>query len=193
MSDPAWIAVRRSPVDLGRVTDDGLVLEADGGSLDSPLPRFIGQRQRHLGMDCRAVLDVTGGTGGLAVRNAENNWFGLEAHCEADGLLVTARAVVAGFDRAWATTLPLGDLELRIVTTPPPADFSAGAVGGDRIRLLARSATDSGAPVLLAELDGRHWCFETAKAFTGRVFGVYAVDGVVTVRSLSYRGAEDAP
>ena len=49
-------------------------------------------------------------------------------------------------------------------------------------------AEDKGEGLLLAELDGRHWAFETAKAFTGRAFGVYAVEGEVLVRSLRYGG-----
>jgi hypothetical protein len=68
---------------------------------------------------------------------------------------------------------------------PPPADFAAGAVGGDRIRLTARVGDDA---VTLAELDGRHWCFETAKAFTGRVVGPFATEGAVRVRRLRYSG-----
>lgn len=70
------------------------------------------------------------------------------------------------------------------MVTPPPSDFSEGAVGGDRIRLLARAAGSAGSDdMVLADLDGRHWTFETAKAFTGRTFGVYAVDREVLVHT----------
>jgi hypothetical protein len=49
----------------------------------------------------------------------------------------------------------------------------------------ARVADDD---VTLAELDGRHWCFETAKVFTGRVVGPFATEGAVRVRRLRYSG-----
>jgi xylan 1,4-beta-xylosidase len=190
LEDPAWIAVRRMPSEFAARTPDGLVLKGDGNGLDSPRPSFLAQRQRHLGVDCRAVLDVSSGTGGLAVRNAEDNWFGIEAKQDGDVVRVTARAAVASFESTWEAVVARGDVELAILTTPPSRDFSAGAVGGDRIRLLVRAlgAEDNGEGLLLAELDGRHWAFETAKAFTGRAFGAYAVEGEVLVRSLRYSG-----
>jgi beta-xylosidase len=192
LEDPAWIAVRRMPSEFAARTPDGLVLKGEGNSLDSPRPSFLAQRQRHLGIDCRAVLDVSSGMGGLAVRNAEDNWFGIEAKQDGDSVRVTAHAVVASFARTWEAVVSGGDIELVILTTPPSRDFSAGAVGGDRIRLLARAAgaDDKGEAVLLAELDGRHWAFETAKAFTGRAFGVYALEGELLVRRLHYRGRD---
>ena len=70
------------------------------------------------------------------MRNAEDNWFGIEARQDGDVVRVTARAVVASFERTWEAVVPPGDVELAILTTPPSRDFSAGAVGGDRIRLL---------------------------------------------------------
>ncbi|MHC6591292.1 glycoside hydrolase family 43 protein [Arthrobacter sp. C152] len=188
----AWIGVRRMPAEIAAPTPAGLVLKGDGSTLGSPRATFLGQRQRHLGMECRAVLDVSSGAGGLGVRNAEDNWFGVEAAQVGDTIRVAAHAVVAGFDRTWEAQLPCGHVELAIVTTPPPRDFSAGAVGGDRIRLLAKAAGQDadGGDVLLAELDGRHWAFETAQAFTGRAFGVFAVDGEVLIRQLTYRGTD---
>jgi xylan 1,4-beta-xylosidase len=195
LDHPHWIGVRRTPADFSTPTAGGLAIRGDGNSLEAPRPAFVAQRQRHLGIDLRAVLDVSSGTGGIAVRNAEDNWFGIEATLNGGDVTITARAVVAGFDRTWEATLPRGDVELAIVTELPPRDFKAGAVGGDRIRLVARAApgdpseghTDE---VLLTELDGRHWAFETAKAFTGRAFGVFAVDGEVLVRRLEYYGKD---
>jgi hypothetical protein len=150
-----------------------------------------------LGIQFRAVLDVSSGTGGIAVRNAEDNWFGIEATRNGGGgVTITARAVVAGFDRTWEATLPHGDVELAILTEPPSRDFRAGAVGGDRLRLVARAAAPDALSeghtdeVLLTELDGRHWAFETAKAFTGRVFGAFAVEGEIVLRRLEYCGKD---
>lgn len=192
LEDPQWIGVRRVPAEFSAPTSKGLLLTGEGSTMGSARPCFLAQRQRHLGMEFRAVLDVAAGAGGIAVRNAEDNWFGIEAAQDVGSVRITARAVVAGFDRTWETTVPSGDVELAIVASPPPSDFSAGAVGGDRIRLLVRSSGPGRNPddELLTELDGRHWAFETAKGFTGRAFGVFAVDGEVLVRRLSYRGKD---
>jgi len=190
LADPAWVGVRRMPADFVAPTSKGLLLRGEGNTMASPRPCFLAQRQRHLDAEIRAVLDVSSGSGGIAVRNAEDNWFGIEAVQGADGVRITACAVIAGLERTWQTTVPSGDVELAILASPPPSDFSAGAVGGDRIRLHVRSLSpgSGGDDVPLAELDGRHWAFETAKAFTGRAFGVFAVTGEVLVRSLSYHG-----
>ncbi|MFD5518707.1 glycoside hydrolase family 43 protein [Streptomyces sp. NPDC127066] len=187
LTDPVWIAVRQLPATVATPTPDGLLIRRTSGQtgLDGPRPAFVGRRQRHLGALVSAVLDVREGRGGLAFRNAEDNLVALEARATGAGVEVEARVVVAGFDRTWHATLPRGDVELTIATAPPPADFAAGAVGGDRIRLTARVGDDD---VTLAELDGRHWCFETAKAFTGRVVGPFATEGAVRVRRLRYSG-----
>ncbi|UUT36165.1 glycoside hydrolase family 43 protein [Microbacterium elymi] len=187
VADPEWVAVRRAPSQLVTASMQGLVFEGDDRTMNAPDPCFVGQRQRHLEVDIRAVLDVRAGTGGLAVRNAEDNWFGIEARGVDNHVVVTGRAVIAGLDHNWEAMLPAGDVQLRISMTPPPGDFSVGAVGGDIIRLFACS---HGEPILLAELDGRHWSFETAKAFTGRVFGIFAASGRIVLRTLDYFGRD---
>lgn len=190
LEDPAWIGVRRLPREFTAPTSKGLVIKGEKTTLSSSRPSFLGQRQRHLSMEYRAVLDVSAGTGGIAVRNAEDNWVGIEGTLDGDVIKVIARAVVAGFDRTWEAAVPSGDVEFTILTTPPPQDFGAGAVGGDRIRLMVRNTGNGADRILLAELDGRHWTFETAKAFTGRAFGAFAVDGDVLVRRLIYCGKD---
>ncbi|ROO87633.1 beta-xylosidase [Actinocorallia herbida] len=187
LADPVWIAVRQLPTEVAAPTPGGLLLRRTSGhtGLDGPRPAFVGRRQRHLTAVVSGVFDVREGRGGLAFRNAEDNLVALEARATGTAVEVEARVVVAGFDRTWHAALPSGDVELTIAMAPPPDDFAAGAVGGDRIRLSARVADDE---VTLAELDGRHWCFETAKAFTGRVVGPFAAEGSVLVRRLRYSG-----
>ncbi len=64
------------------------------------------------------------------------------------------------------------------------------AIGGGVVRLLAAWADAD--PVLLAEFDGRYWSYEVAKSFTGRVWGLFAVDGTVSFTDLRYRGSDSA-
>ena len=71
--------------------------------------------------------------------------------------------------------------------TPPAAGFTAEAMGGDRIRLVAGAGGDE---VLLTELDGRFWTAETCASFTGRVLGLYATEGTVRFADYRYRGSE---
>ena len=46
---------------------------------------------------------------------------------------------------------------------------------------------------MLAEFDGRYWSFEVANSFTGRVFGLYAVEDTVTFSELRYPGTDAVP
>ena len=141
----------------------------------------MGRRQRHLTATVSAIVDASGGTGGLAARYDEDHWFCLEAR----GTVVTARAHVAGLAQSWQVAVPPGDVELRLELTPPPtAGFDSAAMGGDRIRLLAAGA-------LVAELDGRYWTAETCASFTGRVIGLYASQGTVSFAGFRYRGTEE--
>ncbi|MGY1602283.1 family 43 glycosylhydrolase [Geodermatophilus sp. SYSU D00815] len=180
LDDPGWLAVRRTPAEVGTPTERGLAVPADGTTLDDPRPRFLGRRQRHLRATVSTTVDASRGTGGLASRYAEDHWFAIEAG--PDGT-VTAHARLAGVHQTWRATVPAGPVELRLEMTPPPSDFSAGAVGADRIRLLAGD-------VVLAELDGRYWTFEVSKSFTGRVVGMFATDGTMTFADFRYRGSD---
>jgi xylan 1,4-beta-xylosidase len=178
LEDPGWLAVRATPGSVASVSDGRLVITGYAG-LDDPHPQFVGRRQRHLTATVSAAVDASGGAGGLAARYDEEHWICLEAR----GTVVTARAHVAGVAQSWQVTVPAGDVELRMEMTPPPAGFSAAAMGGDRIRLLA-------AGTLVAELDGRYWTAETCASFTGRVIGLYASAGTVSFAGFRYRGTE---
>jgi xylan 1,4-beta-xylosidase len=177
LEDPGWLAVRTTPQSVASIADGRLSITGRTG-LDDPHPQFVGRRQRHLTATVSATVDASGGAGGLAARYDEDHWICLEAR----GTAVTARAHVAGLAQSWQATVPAGDVELRIETTPPPpAGFDAGAMGGDRIRLLAGGT-------LVAELDGRYWTAETCASFTGRVIGLYASEGTVRFADFRYRG-----
>lgn len=185
--DPGWIGVRALPADIGRVTDGRLLLSG-GRHLSDAHPAMIGRRQRHLSTAISTRVDAREGTGGLAGRYDEISWFSLSARTVGDSTTVTATASLSGIRQTWSAQLPAGDVELRIDTAPPSADFSKREfLGGDRIRL---SAVSGERKVLLADLDGRYWTSEVCTSFTGRVIGLYAEEGSVAFSEWYYRGWE---
>ena len=189
LDDPGWLGVRRTPDDVASLTENPgrLTIIGDGSTLDAPRCRFLGRRQRHLTASVSTRVDVGRGTGGLAARYSEDQHFELEARSEGGGVTVTARAVVTGLTQSWEHTFPAGEVELRMEMSPPPTGLEPRALGGDRIRLVA---VGGGEQVEMTELDGRHWSAEAAVSFTGRVVGLYAVDGTVTFADFRYTGTE---
>lgn len=190
LDDPAWIAVRRTPRSVATAEHGVVVIEADA-RLTDPRPAFIGRRQRHHRSTFFALVDARAGTGGVSVRLREDHLVAVEATDDGRSTTVTARAVLATVAQSWSAELPSGPVRLAIETVTLPVDLHRGQLGGEAIRLLAAAAERS---VLLAELDGRYWSYETAKGFTGRVVGVHAEQGTVRFLEIGYDGlASDAP
>jgi hypothetical protein len=183
LDDPEWIAVRRRPAEVAALaaTSGRLTITGEGADLANRRPQLLGRRQRHLSVTESTHVDAPEGTGGLAARHDEEHWFALVARGVGTKTVVTARAVLAHMQASWQVALPGHEVELRIEMTPP-SDFAAGAVGEDQIRLTAGGDQD----VLITELDGRYWSYETAKSFTGRVLGLFAVEGTVILSDFSY-------
>ncbi|SFS13138.1 Beta-xylosidase [Microbacterium sp. cf046] len=203
LEQSGWIAVRQTPAEIATVDGEGrLVLTGHGTDLADPLPSFVGRRQSHIDMSFSAVVDAVAGVGGIAARHSEQHWFGVDAHDDGAVTTVTARAALAGFTHEWRAKLPSGGVKLSIRSRGTSGDLGKLEVGGDRIQLVAAGAIPTGAPpqtpgsltgadhaeVVLAELDGRYWAYETTESFTGRVLGLYAIDGVVTFADVTYRG-----
>ncbi|WP_433832649.1 family 43 glycosylhydrolase [Actinoplanes sp. CA-015351] len=181
LDDPGWLAIGRAPEEAGSLTatPGRLTLHGVTGGMRAFRPAFIGRRQRHLTSTFTATIDASQGSGGLALRYDEHFHLSLEAH----GTTVTATARVADLEQSWSTEIAAGEVELRIETSlPAPGNGPAGD-GADRIRLIA-------AGVCLADLDGRYWSAETAASFTGRVTGVFASEGTVTVSHFGYHGED---
>ena len=63
----------------------------------------------------------------------------------------------------------------------------AEALGGDRVRLVARAG---GEDVVLTELDGRFWTAEVTASFTGRVVGLFATEGTLTFTRFRAEGTD---
>jgi hypothetical protein len=190
LDDPDWIAVRRTPAEVAEVLDGRLAISGEGGGLDDLRPAFLGRRLRHLSATVTVGVDPSAGRGGLAARHDEQHWFALEARGDGGSTTVTARAALAGFERAWSAEFPAGEVELRMELLRPPSGFVPAAAGGGTVRL---AASGGGRDVVLAEFDGRYWSFEVATSFTGRVVGLYAVDGTVGFTGFRYRGTDALP
>lgn len=183
--DDGWIALRHQPGEVAiRDPRRGLVIAARTTSLADPASAFIGRRQPAHEVVVAALADVSLGAGGLAARHSDELWFSLEASPEEDSTRVTARASLAAIEHTWTAVVPGHEVMLRFRTSPPPIPATVGAgplvTGGDRIRLSATGA--DGVETELCELDGRYWSFETSESFTGRVVGMFAVDGEVSFR-----------
>ncbi len=181
--DHEWISVRRTPADVARTTPDGLVVTGSGSGLDARLPAFVGIRQRHEHLTFSASVDASAGTGGVALRLDEDHVLSVEA----DGDLITARARLARFEHTWTASVGDGPLVLGLDLVPASRDFRDGMVGADTVTLWAEAA---GTRTVLAELDGRYWTYESAKSFTGRVLGLYAVDGTSRSVTARYEGGD---
>ncbi|MBT0773192.1 family 43 glycosylhydrolase [Kineosporia sp. J2-2] len=186
--DNRWIAPRRLPSVIGTVENGALRIEGDGSTLDDLRPSFVGRRQLTFAVESRTTVDVSAGTGGLAVRYDEEHHYEIEARAEGAGVVVTARAKVPGLRQEWTGTLPAGPVTLHLdAVRPQPAGFSAEMMTSDHVVLRAEAG---GQTLDLARVDGRYLSAETAASFTGRVIGLYAVEGTVTFTGYQASGSE---
>lgn len=190
LSNPGWLAVRQIPTDIGSRTDAGLTIHADGRTLADPAPAFVGRRQRHLRSDTSVEVDVSRGSGGLALRYSERAYLSIGAQKTPEGTTVTVTAVAGGLTQQWSLEADLPTVTLRIETIPlsmlDDVDiFAPESPTADRIRLSVDSADKSR---VIAEIDGRHWTSEVLESFTGRVTGMYADQGSVVFSSWAYVG-----
>jgi xylan 1,4-beta-xylosidase len=180
-----WIAVRRLPQDVGSLTErpGRLVLHADGSTLDDPRPVFVGRRQEHLTATARALLDVTDGVGGLAVRYDERFHVGITAGA---GML-RGHAHLGGLEQEWSRPFDGGQVEL-LIRSRRPVDDGGFPLTSDVLDL---AAVIDGAELVLAEIDGRFLSSEVTESFTGRVVGPFATHGTVAVTWFAYEGHDE--
>ncbi|KRE31316.1 glycoside hydrolase family 43 protein [Agromyces sp. Soil535] len=180
-----WIAVRRLPQEVGSLTEHpgSLTLHADGSTLDDPRPVFVGRRQEHLRSTSRALVDVSAGVGGLAVRYDERFHVGIEA---GDGVL-RAHAAISGLEQEWSEPFDGSEVELVLRTRRPDAEPGFPRTS-DVIEL---GAVVDGEERVLAEIDGRFLSSEVTESFTGRVIGVFATRATVLVNRFDYEGDDE--
>ncbi|WP_241246057.1 hypothetical protein [Microbacterium sp. 4R-513] len=168
---------------MATIADGRLVLRADGSTLADARPVFVGRRQEHLTNEVSVRLDVSRGVGGVAVRYDEQ--FRIEL--EAGRGTVVARASIGGLCQEWSHPFTGGHVDLHIASREP--EGGAGLVSTSDVFHLA--ATIDGERVELARIDGRFLSSEVTESFTGRVIGVYAVEGDVAVESWLAEGNDE--
>lgn len=179
-----WLAVRRFAEEFTSLGADGLTIRGDGSTLFDEVPAFVGRRQRRLEGIVTADLKISG-TGGLTIRYDEVSHYDLElagdklvARFAANRLVHEVAAV--GFDKASAVDAN-GYLRLYIELKPAPMAFGVDAQSSDYIEF--GWIGQDGKKNAITEFDGRFLSAEVTASFTGRVIGMYAVDGTVVARN----------
>ncbi len=172
-----WLAIRRLGSNFARIQDGALVIRGEGRGLDHEAPAFIGRRQRRLDGIVRANLSVEG-VGGLTLRYDENAHYDIEV----SGDKIIARSVLSFTSQEFTVAKPAGDSITLIAKLDRPVGADMPALQtSDIVRLGYLDA--SGNEVIVASFDGRYLSAEVTCSFTGRVFGLYSVQGQLTAHS----------
>ncbi|WP_158849689.1 glycoside hydrolase family 43 protein [Saccharothrix deserti] len=172
---PSWISLRdRQERHCTTKERAGwLTLRARGESLDELDVVFVGRRQQHPSCQVRTLVDVEGGTGGLAVRLDEEHHYEIET--TAGEVRVIAR--VGSLKTVVASrAVPAGPLVLG-VDVHEEKNLRDARTGPDTVSF--GIGEPDGTFTTLATLDGRYLSTEVAGGFTGRVVGMYATAGAV--------------
>lgn len=186
--DGEWIAVRRFPHEVADLTarPGWLRLVGDGSTMDGPRPVFVGRRQKREVQSTSALLDVSAGVGGLAMRYDEE--FHVEVEVGAGQ--VVARACVPTIRQEWTAPLTSDVVEVRVRGVLGTSFFGGPAAERSCDKLELAFRTGDGGWTTLAAVDGRFMSSDTAESFTGRVVGVYATSGTVDVDRVDVQGHE---
>jgi xylan 1,4-beta-xylosidase len=170
---PSWVAASRFPTEIATRKNDAWLVHAPG---------FLGRRQEHLYARVRARLEVEG-TGGMSVRIDPRHALDLEC----SGATVRAVWTMGDVRHVLGEHGADGDVELEIRMEPAPGS-GWDPRGPDRV---VASAVDNGRRTELGAIDGRYLSTEVAGGMTGRMLGVYCVEGSVRIESFEYSGSEE--
>jgi len=184
--DGEIIAVRRFPRQVADLAarPGWARLAGRGVGMEDPQPDFLGVRQCTEACEVTALLDLSAGVGGLAVRFDEQFHFDIEV----DGTDVTATMHLPTLAQSWTRHRnDSGPVRLRLVAEPPA--FGTYQIDTSCDRLLAQ-IHDCGDWTTLATVDGRFLSAEITESFTGRVMGPFARRGTVDVNAIHYRGRD---
>jgi beta-xylosidase len=166
-----WLTIRRLASEIVSKRPNSVLLTGEGRSLEHEAPVFLGRRQRRLEGVVRATVKVQG-VGGLTMRYDEAAHYDIEI----SGTQIIARAVLSYATQEVAVAAPaLESVTLFMkLDKPEGTDFPAQQTS-DIVRLGFIDA--NGNEVIVASYDGRYLSAEVTCSFTGRVIGVYSIDG----------------
>ncbi len=177
---PRWVAPGAGPETFTRWAGPGELVLAEGRPL---LTRALDEQWTAV-----ARLDVSRGAAVFVVRIDDRHWYGLTA----GGGTVTATLAI-GPAREVVTTVAAGSVvSLRIRALRPPVSGPFQEVTEPDLVELSVLGEDGRAQVLGA-FDGRYLSTEVAAGFTGRVIGVEALGGTVSLREFRYSTDRDEP
>jgi beta-xylosidase len=174
-----WMAVRRAPAALASLDarPGWLTLHGTDATLDDDEPVFVGRRQQHLQCRARALVDPgSSAEAGLAV--VMDDSFHYEVAVRGDEIVAHVR--IPSLDLiVGRAPRPGGDVVLAVETRSHPHGPDLVVLGFE---------DDRGAFHEVAEVDGRYLSTEVAGGFTGRMIGVYAIDGDAAFDWFDYEG-----
>lgn len=188
--DNGWMGVRRAPGDIADLdaAPGRLTLHGSGEDMTALAPTFIGRRQLNQTAAASSTVDASAGaSGGIAVRYDEQTVYSLSVADDGVTAVVTAEARVPGILQSWTAEFPSGPIELTLSSEPTGAENMVDMMTSDRISFIASSGGDER---ILASVDGRYLSAETAASFTGRVIGLFAIEGDVVFDGYRYVGSE---
>jgi beta-xylosidase len=178
-----WLSVRRLPSEIVSKKSGSVLLRGEGRSLEHEAPVFLGRRQRRLEGVVKATVKVQG-VGGLTMRYDEAAHYDIEV----SGTQVIARAVLSHATQEVAVAAPAAEsVTLFMKLDRPVGNDFPSLQTSDIIRL---GFFDShGNEVIVASYDGRYLSAEVTCSFTGRVIGVYSIDGSLELSRYEEVGA----
>jgi beta-xylosidase len=166
-----WLTIRRLASEIIAKRPNSVLLTGEGRPLEHEAPVFLGRRQRRLEGVVRATVKVQG-VGGLTMRYDEAAHYDIEI----SGTQIIARAVLSYATQEVAVAAPAEDtVTLFMKLDKPEGTTFPAQQTSDIVRL---GFIDSkGNEVIVASYDGRYLSAEVTCSFTGRVIGVYSIDG----------------
>lgn len=174
---PRWVTPSGTLAGV-RTSDAGLELTASDGH------RPVVTRVTDLDWSATVIVDASAGTARVGVRLDDRHEYALDV----DAAAVTAVATIGPLTNVLGSTSVADPTRVVVRITARRPEVGLG-FPPDEPDLVSLSVVDAaGDEQVLATLDGRYVSTEVAGGFTGRMVGVEARTGTVTVRSFEYRG-----
>lgn len=178
-----WLTIRRLASEFVSKRSNSVLLTGEGRSLEHEAPVFLGRRQRRLEGVVRATVKVEG-VGGLTMRYDEAAHYDIEI----SGKQIIARAVLSYATQEIAVAAPETEVVNLFMKLDRPEGTNFPALQtSDIVRLGFIDST--GNEVIVASFDGRYLSAEVTCSFTGRVIGVYSIDGSLELSHYEEVGA----